>query len=467
MWDRSSGRESSSYPRIAANVPYISGIATLWIVGGLFSLAGALAMAELSAMLPKAGGSYVYLREAYGPLPAFLFGWTEFLVIRSGSVATLASAFAIYAAQEQLFPPPGGLDPKAWQAILAVGAMATVAVINMLGTGASGWVQVIGTGLKLGSLGAMMVIPFVLGKANTANLSPIWPASLGHGFFASFMLAMVSVLWAYDGWVNAGSMAEEVHDPGKNIPRVLGWGMAILIAVYLGMTLVYHLVLPMETVAAGANKDVYPGSGREVAAVFCKTLLGNRGALAISLVVVCSTLIALNGNALSGPCAYFAMARDGLFPRALCRIHPQFRTPANAILAQAVWSITLMVAATAFLLVKPPSESAMPVAVLQAWRTFHKTPIYDVMYTYVIFGGTVFYTLAIAAVFVLRWKRPDLHRPYKTWGYPVTPLFYLAASLLLIYNMLSQTPVESCAGLGIILIGIPAYAWFRRERLAP
>ncbi len=445
---------------IASNVPNIAGIAALWIVGGIFSLAGALSLAELSAMLPRAGGPYVYLREAYGKLPAFLFGWTEFLVIRAGSVATLASAFAIYASQDQLFPAPKSMDPKLWLMLLSVLAMTGVAIINVLGTHASGSVQIVGTVLKVGALVAMMVVPFFLGKASASNLTPVWPAAMDRGVFEGFMAAIVAVLWTYDGWVNASSMAEEVRDPGRTIPRALILGMAILITVYLGMTLIYHLVLPMDVIKLGASAN--KGSGQEVAAVFCKTLLGDRGALAIALVVVCSTLISLNGNALSGPRAYFAMARDGLFPSGLCRIHPKFRTPANAILAQAVWSILLTVLATTFLLMKPPEQPTLPRFMHEAWVAFNRKPIYDVLYTYVIFGGTVFYTLAIASVFVLRRTRPDLHRPYRTWGYPITPLLYVLASLILIVDMLIRNRVESLAGLGIIVAGLPAYLFFHR-----
>lgn len=448
--------------RVASNVPSIAGIVSLWVVGGLFSLAGALTIAELGAMVPKAGGPYVFLREAYGRVPAFLFGWTEFLVIRSGSVATLASAFAIYAAQPQLFPSPGGIDPRVWQAILAVGAIAAVTAINVVGTRASGSVQVVGTALKLGALGAMIVLPFAMGRAQATNLRPIWPTSESPVLFSGVMAAMISILWAYDGWVNATSMAEEVRDPGRNIPRALGLGMAILIAVYLSMTLVYHLVLPMSTIAAGASSS--RGSGTEVAAVFCRALLGERGGLAIALAVSCSTLISLNGNALSGPRAYFAMARDGLFPEGLCRVHPTFKTPANAILAQAGWSISLMIAATAFLVVEPPSGLPGPIA--RTWKTFHAKPIYDVMYDYVIFGGTVFYMLVGTSVFVLRRSRPDWPRPYRTWGYPITPLLYVAASLLLIYSMISneKSRLEALAGLGIILLGLPAYLIFSRRK---
>lgn len=448
---------------IAHKVPSMAGIVTLWIVGGLFSLAGALTLAELAAMLPRAGGPYVYLREAYGRLPAFLFGWTEFLIIRAGSVATLAAAFAIYASQPQLFPAPGKLDNRVWQMILACGAMIAVAIINVIGTRTSGVVQVVGTVLKLGALGAMMVLPFLLGKAHVSNLSPIWPAKVDGSFLGSCMAAIVAVLWAYDGWVNAASLAEEIKDPGRNVPRSLGFGMLILIATYLGMTIIYHLVLPMATIAEGSDTK---GSGKEVAAAFCNALLGSKGALAVALVVVCSTLISLNGNALSGPRAYFAMARDGLFPHALCKIHPRFQTPANAIIAQAVWSIALTVGATAFLLIDPPAKGQMPELLRAPWVAFHARPIYSVLFTYVIFGGTVLYTLTAASVFVLRRTRPDLPRPYRVWGYPITPLLYILASSALIVDMLIHSRVESLAGLGIILAGVPAFLVFSRSKPA-
>jgi basic amino acid/polyamine antiporter, APA family len=443
--------------RGAASVGSIGGIALLWVVGGLFSLAGALTLAELGAMLPHAGGPYVYLRAAYGPLPAFLFGWTEFLVIRAGSVATLAAAFALYFAQ--VIPAPAAIGHQYWQMIVAVGAMSAVALVNVLGTKVGGGVQVVGTALKVGALVAMMALPFALGKASVSNLSPMWPKAIDSAFLRGVMTAIVGVLWAYDGWVNSSSMAEEIKDPGRNIPRSLMWGMAILIAVYCGMTLVYHLVLTMPEVAEAATEK---GSPKVVAAVFCQRLLGRPGVLAIALVVMCSTAISLNGNAMSGPRAYFAMARDGLFPAALCRIHPRFQTPANAIVAQAGWSILLTVFGTAMIVATPPT-GGLPAPVLAAWRKLHETPLYDVLYSYVIFGGTVIYMLTITSVFMLRRRRPDLPRPYRTWGYPATPLLYVAASLFLLGNMLQNNSSESVAGLGIILLGVPAYLIFSRR----
>lgn len=446
--------------RVADNIPAIGPIVLAWILGGVFSIAGALTIAELGAMLPHAGGPYVYLKEAFGRLPAFLFGWTEFLVIRSGSVATLAAAFALYTAQ--LVSPPGGMRHEIWQMVLAIGAMMTVATINALGTRLGGGVQVLGTVLKVGALTVMILGPFLLGKAHGGNLDPITPAVWTEAFFNGFMVAIVSILWAYDGWINASALAEEIRDPGRNIPRAMISGMLVVMAIYLAMTLVYHLVLPMAEVRAAATAE--RGTPKVVAAVFCRALIGPAGFVAICLTVMASTLFSLNGNALTGPRAYFAMARDGLFPRFLCRVHPRFHTPANAIFSQAVWAIVLTVGSTLLLVTPPPSSNLLPDTLRRAWLTLHKTPLYDVMYTYVVFGGTVIYTLTISAVFVLRRRHPDWHRPYRAWGYPVTPVIYIIAAGFLMVSMIRNTPFESVAGLGVILLGVPAYVLFSSRK---
>lgn len=434
--------------KVAADLPFFSGIALTWIIGGLFTLAGALTLAELGAMLPKAGGLYVYLREAYGPRPAFLFGWTEFLVVRTGSMATLAAAFAQYLTQ--LVPAPAGMSPEIWLMLLAVGAVAAVAITNALGTRLGGGLQVIGTVLKIGTLLALMALPFLLGKADAGNLQPIWPAG-GASAFSGLMAAMVSVLWAYDGWVNLAPLGEEMKRPARDVPLALIAGVLILIALYLGMTLAYHLVLPIAEVEGLAR----PGAGA-VAAVYSERLLGAPGKVAIALAVMVSVFIALNGNALAGPRTYFAMARDGLFFRALSHTHPKYRTPAAAILAQGGWSTLLLVAGTTLVLARQGGETGSP----------PPKPLYDLLYTYVIFGATLFYTLAILSVFVLRKRHPEWPRPYKTWGYPITPALFALASLLLMGDMLWRTPLESLAGLALIAAGLPAYWWFRRHSRA-
>jgi amino acid transporter len=451
---------------VAHDVPFIGGIALVWVVGGLFSAAGALTLAELGAMMPHAGGPYVYLRAAYGPIPAFLFGWSEFTVNRTGSMATLAAAFSRYFVQ--LVPPPLGMNGQVWQAGAAVLAVALVTTVNIMGTRRGGALQVLGTVLKVGGIIALVLLPLVIHRGSTSNLSPVWPATLNRSLFSGMMAAMVGVLWAYDGWMNITPLAEEIREPGRNIPRSLVLGMVTLIVVYLSMTLAYHYVLPMNTVAQANQEE--GGIEKAVAAVYCRQLLGTAGVAAVSILVMCSTFISLNGNALTGPRAYFAMARDGHLPPGFARIHPRFHTPSTAVLAQGLWSIVLLIAGTALIVMPPPSMAGgAPGPILEpifsAWNQLNKTPLYDLLYTYVIFGANLFYLLAITSVFVLRARQPGLPRPYRTWGYPYTPLLYTVAAVLLLGNMLldAQSRVQALAGIGIILLGLPAWAILRRR----
>jgi basic amino acid/polyamine antiporter, APA family len=442
---------------VARDVPSIVPIVLVWIIGGIFSTFGALTLAELGAMLPQAGGPYVYLREAYGRLPAFLFGWSEFLINRTGSMATLATAFAAHYAL--VSSPPSGIRAEVWQAGAAIAAIATVTIVNVLGTAWGGKLQVLGTALKVGGVLSLIVLPFVVGGGSVSNLSPLWPKSVDASLVSGMMAAMVGVLWAYDGWMNLTPVAEEVREPGRNIPRALTLGMATLVALYLGATLAYHYVLPIETIQA-----VKGGEGLTVAATYCKALIGYRGSYAIAALVMCSTFISLNGNALTGPRSYFAMARDGVFPAGIARIHSRFGTPANAVLAQGLWAIGLIVLGTVMILWPAPGpESGLPDAVRRAWLKLNETPLYRILYNYVVFGANVFYLLAIMSVFVLRAKRPDMPRPYRTWGYPFTPLIFVTASLYLLWNMLQRERAESLSGLLIILTGVPAYLFFSRS----
>ncbi|MFO0910560.1 MAG: amino acid permease [Isosphaeraceae bacterium] len=449
--------------RVANAVPYMGPIVLAWVIGGLFSTAGALTLAELGAMIPHAGGPYVYLREAYGRLPAFLFGWSEFLINRTGSMATLAAAFARYFSQ--IVPPPDGVRPEVWQAGAAVSAIALVTLVNVMGTALGGRLQVAGTAIKVGGVVGLIAIPFFVGGGSRTHFEPLWPSTFESSIVSGVMVAMVGILWAYDGWMNLTPLAEEVRDPDRNIPRALGLGMAVLVALYVGMTLMYHYVLPMDAVAATGSGE--QGATSAIAATYCRTLLGSKGVIAISALVMCSTFISLNGNALTGPRSYFAMARDGLFFPGLSRVSPRFGTPANAVAAQGLWAIGLTVFGTIMILWPAPGpESPLPRLIREGWLVLNKKPLYDVLYTYVIFGANIFYLLAIASVFVLRFKRPDMPRPYRTWGYPVTPTIFVVASLYLLSDMLRvpQSRSESLAGLAIILSGVPFYLWFEATR---
>jgi amino acid transporter len=445
---------------VAGNVPYMSGIVAVWMIGGLFSGAGALTLAELGAMMPRAGGPYVYIRAAYGTIPAFLFGWTELTVVRAGSMATLAAAFARYFVQ--FVPTLDAINEQVWQGLAAVTVIFVVTVVNITGTRRGSALQVVGTVLKVGGVAALMILPLIIRRGSPSNFEPIWPEALNGSVFTGIMAAMIGVLWAYDGWINVTPLAEEIHNPDRNVPRALILGMASLIVVYVGMTLAYHYVLPMTEVMSADRTEA--GSQKAVAAVYCKSLLGGYGVTAISLLVMCSTFISINGNALTGPRAYFAMARDGLLPRGLGHVHPRFQTPANAVLAQGLWAILLTIAGTALILVPAPELNFTGSSyLLDAWRALNKKPLYDLLYNYVIFGANLFYLLSVVSVFVLRSKLPDLPRPYRTWGYPFTPLLYVIGAVLLLGSMLlsPESRGQSVAGLGLILAGLPAYMMLR------
>jgi APA family basic amino acid/polyamine antiporter len=444
--------------RIAHTIPSVGSIAFVWLVGGAFATAGALTLAELAAMLPRAGGPYVYLREAYGNLPAFLFGWCEFLVVRAGSMAALAAAFTKYFFQLRSAPSWG--PPELWYAIVACTAILVVTTINVLGTVLGGGVQVVGTVLKVGGVIALILLPFIVGGADSSRLTPLWPSAFNTSLLSGMMIAMVSVLWAYDGWVSLTPLAEEVRDPGRNIPRALGLGMAVLVFLYLATTLMYHAVIPMEEIASMWTEKA---ANKAVAAVYCLRLVGPHGVTAISLLVMCSTFISLNSNILTGPRASFAMARDGLFPAALGRVHPRFQTPTNAILIQATWAIGLTLIGTITILWPAPEGSSLPRPILGIWSELNKKPLYDILTDYVVFGANLFYMLSITAVFVLRRRRPELPRPYKTFGYPFTPILYVLAAVYFLGDMLYHTPAEAAAGLGIIAVGAVFYFLYFRK----
>lgn len=444
---------------VARGVPFMGGIVLVWLIGGLFSAAGALTLAELGALMPRAGGPYEYLKKGFGPLSGFLFSWAEFWVVRSGSMATLAAAFARYFSQ--IVPPVGGISLIWWQTWAAVGAMAVVGAVNVRGTRHGGRLQVIGTALKIGALSAMIILPFLLGKGATANLTPVGPDGTHAASYTGFLAAMIAVLWAYDGWVNVTPLAEDLTDPQRQLPRALAGGVAILIFLYLGTTLAYHYVLPMETIR---ESSTVKGSPKVVAAEFWQALVGPVGVTVISLIVMASTSISLNGNVLTGPRAYFAVARDGYAPKWLERLDPRTSTPAAAIVAQTVWAIVLTILATLLIVIEPGSADRWPGWIVKLWSKFHETPLYDVLFTYVIFGATIFYMLAAASVFVLRKRWPDVHRPFRVPLYPYTPLIFCLASGILLASMLAENPVESIAGLGLIAAGIPFFYAFRWSR---
>jgi APA family basic amino acid/polyamine antiporter len=432
-------------------VPSFGAIMAVWILGGLATLCGSMSLAELAAMLPQAGGPYVYLREAYGRVAAFLWGWAEFSIIRTGSLGSLACGTVIYfnkfleslEANSALPPFLADFVPLTHiaQASVTILAVLTLTWINVIGTRSAARTQNITTVIKVGFLIVLMLGPLALGRWNTANLQPLAPPALDINFFKAFGLAMVAVFWPYDGWINIGPVAEEVRRPERNVPLGLGLGVLIVTLVYCGANVGYHLCLPLSATRASST----------IAADVFETIFGRYGVPLAAAGVMISMFGALNSNLLAGPRIYFAMARDGLFPRSMQQIHSRFQTPTNAILAQSAWSITQIV--IAFSLTSNPKAA------------------FDDLTDFVVLGGTIFYALVVAAIFVLRAKMPAAERPYRTWGYPLTPAIYLATALLVVGSLVLEAfapdlefykRLKVPAVIGLMVVGLGLYSLFRK-----
>jgi APA family basic amino acid/polyamine antiporter len=403
---------------VALDVGSVPLLLLVWVVGGVLAFAGALSLAELGAAMPEAGGVYVYLREAYGKLPAFLYGWGMLLVIESGSVATLAVAFGIYAASLLHLTP---LDQK----FVACGVVAVLTSVNVIGTREGSAVQTVFTAAKL--LGLAIIMGFAL-RVHHFNHGPALAGlRMPETSFSSFGVALVGVLWAYEGWHMLSFSAGEVKNPGRTLPRSYFLGMMIVVAAYLGANLAYLRVLSLPALI----------EHQRVAARAMEVLAGPGGTTFVSVLILCSIFGALNGNMLAGPRAYFAMARDGLFFSFVGRLHSRYQTPVYAILIQGIWSVVLAASGS-----------------------------YQQLYTYVIFSGWIFYAAAVFSVLVLRRREPSLKRPYRVWGYPALPVLFSIAALAVVLNTVAREPGEALIGLSLILIGIPIYLiWTRPQRL--
>jgi APA family basic amino acid/polyamine antiporter len=430
---------------VARLIPNPGGLLLVWIVGGIVSFAGALVFAELGAAMPAAGGQYLFLRAAYGDLVGFLYGWTLFTVIHTGTLAALAVGYAEYFGS---FVPALGTDrviatlplpllgPLAISAgqLNAVAVIAFLSVINYLGVKEGSVFQGIVTVMKIASFAGFIVCGFVVGHGTLAHFTPLFgPSSYAAGATAgsaapspwgAFVLAMVAMLWAYEGWNNITFTAGEIREPQRNLPLALVLGMAAVTLVYVTMNLVYVYAMPVGDMMAT------PRIGEAAAA----RLFGDWGARAMSLAVLVSVFGCISATVISGPRVFYAMARDGLFFRRLAEIHPRFRTPAHAIVFQGVWSAALCLSGT-----------------------------YTRLYTFVVFAAVLFYALAGASVIVLRRKHPEWERPYRTWGYPWTPLLYVGVCVVVLGATIVSQPKESGVGLAILALGLPAYAFWRRR----
>lgn len=405
----------------------------VWVFGGLLSLAGALTYAELSAALPEAGGEYAYLREAYGPLWAFVYGWTQMWIGKSGSIATLATAFFYYLAN--FFPglegvlfqlpipigPNGGPLEVRYGQLLAMAVILLLAGVNYFGVRFGGGVQVGLTVVKVALIGAIIAIGLTTPAASASNLATSTAAS---GGVAGFFAALVAALWAYDGWNNVAMVSSEIRNPERNLPRALILGTLAVVVIYLAANAAYFFVLSADQVAKTDR----------VAAEMMRRIMGDSGAGAVSLAAMLSIFAALNGSILTGSRVPYAMARDGMFFRSIGVVHPRWCTPSNAIVAMCVWSALLVLSGR-----------------------------YEQLFTYVIFSTWILYGMATASVIVLRRKRPDMARPYRTLGYPVVPVLFVLVAVALLASTLRSSPRESLMGIGIILLGLPFYFHWKRK----
>jgi len=405
----------------------------VWVVAGLLTLFGALTYAELAAAMPEAGGEYVYLSAAYGPFWGYLYGWTQLWVAKSGSIATLAAGFYTYLTA--FFPalgisilvlpwhigPGGSLLEIHYGQVVAIAVILVLAAVNYVGVRSGGNVQVFVTVVKMALIAGIIVAGILFGKGDLAHFHS---SIAGTGGMTGFFAAMVSALWAYDGWNNVSMVSSEIRDPQRNLPRSLIFGTAAVILTYLLINIAYFYVLSPSQVAAS----------HRVAADMMSSLYGRAAAGAVTVAVLISIFAALNGSILAGSRVPYAMARDGLFFRIASVVHPRFKTPGNSMIMLCVWS---------------------SVVVLSGW--------YDDLYNFVIFGSWILYLMTAVSLFVLRRKQPFLERPYRVTGYPVVPVLFVCVAGLLLVTTLQTRPRESLMGLGLMALSVPFYFYWKRR----
>jgi APA family basic amino acid/polyamine antiporter len=398
---------------IARELPSGTAIIAVWIVAGLLSYVGALAYAELGAMMPATGGHYVYLREAYGPLCAFVCGWTFMLVVMSGGSAWLAVSFSVYVGQ---FVGVPALASK----ILSAALIVVLSAVNCLGIKEGAWVQRICTTSKIAGL----VVLIGAGLLSRTVRSPILPASHPPLTLDQFGLAMIACLMAYNGWTFISFVAGEISEPERNLPRGLSLSMLVVIALYVLANVAYIKVMTVPEIAATER----------VGAALANKTMGSIGATILSITVLVSIIGAINGCILTTARVPFAQARDHIFFPQFGRVHPKFKTPAFSIAAQGVWTVVLIL-----------------------------TGSYETLFSYSMVAAWVFYTLSVGAVFVLRRKQPDRLRPYKMWGYPFTLWLFVLVSVWFVANAFATQPVPSLMAVLIMATGIPMYFLFKRS----
>jgi amino acid transporter len=393
-------------------------MAAVWVVAGILSWCGALAFAELGAMMPEAGGEFVYLTEAYHSFWGHLYGWTVFAVIVTASIAAVAVALATYIGY---FIP---LSPRMVQ-VIAIVVILILSILNCYGVRQGATTQNVSTLMKLVLMAVIIVLCLALGREGVGDFSRWLPDEPDLTLASRFGTAMIAALWAYDGWISITWVGGEVKQPERFLPRSITLSVIMVMGVYVLASVAYSLVLPMGTMARSER----------VAADAVGHLVGPWGGKLVSLAIIVSCFAAVNGMILSGARVCYAMAEQGLFFRPLAWVHPKYKTPAPALLLQGVWASVLTLTGT-----------------------------YDQLFTYVIFDSWVFYAMGAAAVIVLRRRPPERPRPYRAWGYPYLPILFVVLSGVLLLNTLWTNPRDSLIGIGIMLLGVPGYlVWSKRK----
>ena len=417
---------------VAQMVPHGGTMLLVWVIGGALAFAGAMAYAELAAVRPKAGGEYVYLRDAFGPLAAFLTGWTSFVAGFSGAIAASSVALADYvgrfvpaaASGEPFFVIPVPLLPLIFspRAVVALVAIASLSLIHLRGLGPGSLLQNVLAGIKVSALVLFVALGFAIGHGSMGHVTGDTAAPV-----SGVLLALVPVMFSYSGWNAAAYVAEEVRNPGRNVPLALGLGTVAVIIIYVALNTLYVYALSMPELASLPD-------GRLVDVV-AERLFGFAAGNLLAVFTIVSIAASVSAMVLAGPRVYYAMARDGMFLPRAARVHAQFRTPASAIVAQALWSGVLVLCGTLSQLV-----------------------------SYTGFAVVLFAGIAVSALFVLRRREPDAPRPFRAWGYPWAPAIFVLASAAMVVNEIVRNGTTALVGLAVIATGAPVYYLFAKRR---
>jgi basic amino acid/polyamine antiporter, APA family len=410
----------------------------VWVIGGVISLFGCAAFAELGSMFPESGGQYIYLREAYGDLIAFLYGWMLFAVANGGSIAALSVASAAYTGQ--VFPVVSQEHIVLTIASITITRahlfglllIAILTYVNVVGLRWGTLLQNLSTWTKFAAMAAFVVLGFAIGKGDWSHFNPhgasptlgLHPAQL----ISAMGVALIAVFWAYDGWVYITWVAGEVKEPRRNVPLGMVFGVLVVGAIYMAMNFTYLYALPLNKIAQHET----------IAHAAAAALFSPRAAVWLSLTIAVSCFSAAATCTLSGARVYLAMAQDGVFFKRMAVIHPKWRTPAFSLIGQGIWAALLTVSGR-----------------------------YDQLYTYVIYGMVLSYTLTVIGMFLLRWKRPEIPRPYRCTGYPWLPAIYVLVGAAWTLNTIITRPTEAFWGTAIVLVGVPGYLYWKRSSHTP